>query len=506
MRETPVTQDMLSSAKKPQDEAKLTFAQDVVVDRTRFSQLLAQHGVNELKPRFNPDASSRKERIFYLTNNPGIQKRLDFTPIINDQPLAPNFKIRAMERLAGLLPFIKTIPNEVQKAFESGVGEMIPAGYIAKMQGVIMQEEYSLLKVPDVFGIGKHSLDYPRVEIHVYDKEGEFVETLVLDFIDKKTQQRMDAINLKLESTSTEKRIQLLAEADKAFDALDSNGLADKLVTNSKSIGNMAQRLGLTKFDVVEGIIRFGNMKEFLINLDLQAKELHFSPEQKKILKIIQKNITIGEIDPFKKMLPEATLVLDRALQLATIKEGLNGQHINGLSRLALDLHAGYNHFYHNAVRIEGIDKLLGNGEQVNIDKLEKILSSGNLLPREGTFTKGEYLAGVDFGKDDLKNMLPLMFEGPEDVNPEIVMIFEVAKKPIPQFKHEACSLTYIPTDLHKCLRRLIVTRQHMELARLYLDKSQFNNIEVISYEDWLKEVEYISTARDELLPVENTN
>lgn len=408
-----------------QDKVKSRF--DGVVDRREFSGFLQEKGVEEQIPLFNPDTAHRHERNFYLINNPGIQKRFDLNRVIKDQVLPPNLKIKLMEVISGIVPFIKTIPVDVQRDFETKVDEMFPPGYQAKMQGVIMQEEYSSLMIADSLGLEKPSLQYPRVEIHIYDDRGEFVETLVLNFIDSKTQKRISKVNSVLEGMSPDERAKADSEIDDFFKALDSNGLADKLVTHEKSVGYMAKRVGLTRLDVAEGLLKYGNVKDFLLSIDVASKKLKLSEDQKLLLIEIQKRVELDGMDPNERLLPVDTSVVDLALKQAR-EAGSETSITAGLTQLAQDLHAGSNHYYHNAVRIEGMDKVLRNGEQSNAAKLGVILKSGHLLPREGTFTKGEYLAGIDFGKDDLFKMLPLMLESHATKSPEIVIIFEVAK------------------------------------------------------------------------------
>jgi len=471
---------------------------EFATDTNTLIKALFSIGVNVMNIDVPLQSAQRRERYFFVTNNPGVYRRFDINKIIKDQKLAPNPKILAMEVVAGIVPFVKTIPIEVQKFIEQELSfECLPVGYKAKTQGVIMQEEYSKLRIPDAMGIGKPSLMYPRIQIDIYDPYNQFVECLVLKFLSPEEEHSLIKLIERIRKMTEGAKTVFFSQLEKLFNLLDTDRLADRLSTNSSSIGSMAKRCGFSILDCCHIILKYENYESWIQEVDPVSPALNLSDEQRQTLKLKKKFQEKGIKQ--ETILPNQERTIERAIQIAQ-NCGATESIISGLKQLQKDIKAGLNHYYHNAVRFEPWETIVKGRVTPNLEKIAIILNSGELIPREGTFTKGEYLAGITFGKDSVNTLTPLMIEGDNHREVPIIVIFEVAEPPMPWFKHQSCSVKYVPVDLRRSQRRLIVRNEHTSKMRQLIKECGYDNVVVISYDQFLEELDLIEEARNTLI------
>lgn len=471
---------------------------EFVTEVDTFIEALIDIGISVININTPLESTKRRERYFFVKQNPGVYRRFDINQIVNDQLLPPNPKIVAMEIVAGIAPFVKTIPIEVQEFIEQEIlFECLPVGYKAKIQGVIMQEEYSKLKIPDSFGIGKPSLMYPRIQIDIYDRHNQFVESLVLKFISPKEEFSLMQMQKKMGEMSEETQATFISQSTKLFDLLEADGLTDLLSTNKSSIGSMGKRYGFSILDCCNIISEFGDYESWIQDIDPTDPKLNLTDKQRQTL-IIKKKLHERGVEQ-KTVFPNQETTIKLAIQIAQNSEA-EENIVFGLRQLLKDIQAGYNHYFHNAVRFEPWETIFKGKVIPNIEKVATILNSGELIPREGTFTKGEYLAGITFGRDSANTLTPLMIEGNNHTKVPIIAIFEVAEPAMPWFKHQACSVKYAPVDLRRFQRRLIVREEHLSKMKQLVDQYGYTNVTVISYDQFLKELHFIEEARNILI------
>ncbi len=447
----------------------------------------------------------------YVLNNEGFFKRFSLPKIDQSNELKPNFPAVAKEYLAGLLPFVAIVPEDIQRRVQEALSKRFPSGYKIETEGVIIQQSYSALKIREIFGFD-HYLSYPTVATHIYDENNEFVKKIEFNFIDKRTAKKIEAIKTKFEGLSDQEKKLFQEKLASLWSSYEQDGLTERLIENEKSVGMLGSLRGLSVIDLSLMILEHKSEANWL-DQSYQGNETKFSREQHRILKKRKELYSNGENIEGEALLPTELEVLQKAVDIlamygtdpSRLDSNLRPSSKEYLENLLVDLSQGFSHYHHNIARggqMYSFWKKREPGEKYTFfDKLKLIASSKRLIPYKGTYIKGSYFQGIDFGSEEPISLLSLLYGERLKNNLTSPIIFDVVMKKMPTFKHQNGYVRYVDTQLPRSLRRVIIEKeQYIEQTQQILTEAGYQNIEVVTSAQFEAEVLLLQLARRELL------
>ncbi len=499
-------------------EKRFELGNENLAERGKINSELKRLGLVVIEmDNVDLDSGRPVQRLFLLAEESKPIATRFARPDLNTEDtssLQHSDKTRFQEILAGLSPFILTIPKDVQKEIESGFEQnVLKPGFRAHIQGVVPQEDYdsSLIPIRDILGAGKESLTHPRLQIDVYDDKGVFVESIVLQHITKDEEKRVGRLKAKFgTNTSLEYKEELGKKTRDLYNFFQNDGIADKPVEDQASKGHMATRRGLTMLDCLEICMDNDRPQDWLAKVDPYSRDLNLSARQRETLDLMKlrqsEKLQAGQNIELENIYPSEMDVINEALALAvqafsmetSTDPSVLATHkatIESLTHYRDTIEKGQRRNYHNIIRYDQweFNRLKNSNFQ---EKLTEILGSGQIKSREGTFVKGHYLANCDIGKDEVGKLPALFMEGNGSPTSETpVCILETEMVITPHFKHEGCSVAYENTSL-TLLKRIIVADGDIESTKELLKNEGFADVEVVGYSNWQVEMACISAAQ----------